>query len=74
METGNPGILRMGSLETSAHLPELLWAMLRGSGVGCWPLGIPIAKAPASLLGPSSAHLLSPTLPPLWEAEQRELG
>lgn len=36
MEPGNPGVLRMGSSETPAHLSELHWAMLRGSGVGGW--------------------------------------
>lgn len=33
-----------------------------------------VTKNPASNLGPSSAHFLSPTLPPLWGAEQRGLG
>lgn len=49
--------------------------MLRESGVGYWPLRTPIVIAPASSLGPSSIHILSPILTPLGrelESSNRE--
>lgn len=67
---GHCGVLGRISQVSTPHP----WSPPSGWSGSIRDLRMPVTKAPASSLGPSSAHLLAPVLPPLWGAERTRQG